>query len=127
MSERTKILSEAGDLINGDRQDAYGDALECHKRIAAGWEQILGVKIKPHQVALCMAWVKTARAVTSPKRRDNYVDNAAYSALAGELVESQDNPPKSISDYVSERVFDGTRPLSKKYLDTLESIPRNGV
>lgn len=84
---RDSVLKGAGDLINGDRARDYGDAYEMHKRIAAGWSEILGVEVKPHQVALCMAWLKVSRLVETPGHRDSYVDLVAYGALAAEIQE----------------------------------------
>lgn len=88
--DRQKVLNEAKSLIDGDRAKDYGDAYEMHRRIAAGWSEIIGVVIKPHEVALCMAWLKISRLVNTPGHKDSYVDLAAYAALAGE-IESRDS------------------------------------
>ncbi len=85
MIGRQHILKSAGDLIDGDRAKDYGDAYVMHARIAAGWSQILGIDIAPHQVALCMSWLKISRLVESPDHADSYVDLVAYGALAGEI------------------------------------------
>ncbi len=85
MIGRREILKSAGDLIDGDRAKDYGDAHVMHSRIASGWSNILGVDIAPHQVALCMAWLKISRLVESPDHADSYVDLVAYGALAGEI------------------------------------------
>jgi len=83
--DRDKILNFASDLINGPRAKDYGDALEMHRRIAAGWSEIVGVNVSPAQVALCMAWLKIARLVETPDHFDSFVDLVAYGALAGEI------------------------------------------
>lgn len=82
---RRSVLKTAGDLIDGDRARDYGDAFEMHKRIASGWSHILGVDVKAHEVALCMAWLKISRLVESPSHADSYVDAVAYMALAAEI------------------------------------------
>lgn len=82
---RKRILKTADELIDGDRAKEYGDALEMHKRIAAGWSEILGVEVRAHEVALCMAWLKISRLVEKPDHADSYVDLVAYGALAGEI------------------------------------------
>jgi hypothetical protein len=82
---RQELLKAAGDLIDGDRARDYGDAYAMHKRIAAGWSEILGVEVKPHQVALCMVFLKISRLVETPGHKDSYVDLVAYGALAGEI------------------------------------------
>lgn len=83
--DRRKIIKAAADLMDGERAKDYGDAYEMHRRIAAGWSEILGVKVEPHEVALCMGWLKIARLVESPGHEDSYVDLVAYGSLAGEI------------------------------------------
>lgn len=83
--DRKTIMKSAADLMDGERAKDYGDAYEMHRRIAAGWSEILGVKVEPHEAALCMAWVKIARLVETPGHSDSYVDLVAYGALAGEI------------------------------------------
>lgn len=83
--DRKKIMKAAADLMDGERAKDYGDAFEMHRRIAAGWSEILGVNVEPHEAALCMAWLKIARLVETPSHEDSYVDGVAYLALAGEI------------------------------------------
>lgn len=83
--DRRKIMKAASDLMDGERAKDYGDAYEMHRRIAAGWSEILGVKVEPHEAALCMAWLKIARLVETPGHEDSYVDLVAYGSLAGEI------------------------------------------
>jgi Domain of unknown function (DUF6378) len=84
-NHRQHVLKTAGDLIDGDRARDYGDALVMHKRIAVGWSEILGVDITPHEVGLCMAWLKLSRIVESPDHEDSYIDAVAYVALSAEM------------------------------------------
>lgn len=81
---RTRILTDAADLVNGDRQVDYGTPQDNFGRIAAIWSVILGQTVRPDQVALCMAGLKLARLANGP-HMDSYIDGAAYFALAGEL------------------------------------------
>jgi hypothetical protein len=83
--DRAAILDTAKQLINGDRHDDYGSALENHARIARIWEVILGVPVTPSQVALCMAGVKMARLAFDPTKSDSWIDMAGYAALGGEM------------------------------------------
>ena len=83
--DRRKIMKAAAELMDGERAKDYGDAVEMHRRIAAGWSEILGVKVEAHEVALCMAWLKIARLVETPSHEDSYVDLVAYGSLAGEI------------------------------------------
>jgi hypothetical protein len=88
---RSLVLAEAMDLVTGDRNRDYGEPIENFERIAAGWRVLLGADVTPHQVALCMAWLKMARLCETPRHEDSYVDAAAYAALAAQLVVEQDD------------------------------------
>lgn len=87
--DRSVILSTAEALINGSRNDAYGDAFDNFTNIATGWSVLLGVPVKPHQVAQCMAWVKQCRLEHTPQHFDSWVDMAGYAALGGEIAERE--------------------------------------
>ena len=88
--KKDQVLIEAANLINGERSKDYGPIMLNHRRIAAGWEVILGVGVTPHQVAMCMAWLKIARLIHSDNHLDSYVDAVAYMAIAGELATEPD-------------------------------------
>lgn len=91
------VLQEAEHLINGDRQQSYGDAYESFERIASFWHTYLKHKLKdtehvtPKDVASMMILLKVSRSVTSSKR-DNWVDAAAYAEL-GSQMEAQEQVP----------------------------------
>lgn len=82
---RDQVLDEAKRLVNTDRAKDYGDVVDLHKKVAAGWSQILGKEVKPHEVLLCMGWLKTCRSLVNPGHKDSYIDGAAYDALAYEV------------------------------------------
>lgn len=86
LTPREAILAEASALITGDRQVDYGPPSVSMQRIATGWEVIFGTTISPWQVAAAMAWLKIARGVEAPKKRDSWVDGAGYMAIAGEVA-----------------------------------------
>lgn len=87
---REEILQQAQDLINGDRHDDYGSAVDNHERIARLWQVILGnERITPSQVALCMGAVKIARLAHDQSKMDSWVDLAGYAALGGEMMGAQ--------------------------------------
>jgi hypothetical protein len=92
MNIRTNVLRNAHILINegGQRNRDYGEPIDNFERIAAGWRVLLGADVTPHQVALCMVWLKMARLCETPTHEDSYVDAAAYAALAAQLVVEQD-------------------------------------
>lgn len=71
------VLTEADDLVHGDRNADYGHPFDDFRRTATMWSAVLGVKIEPEQVGLCMMCVKISRECNQPKR-DNLVDAAGY-------------------------------------------------
>lgn len=83
---RTQVLAQADRLINGDRQQAYGDASVSFARIAGLWSAYLGVPVSPNDAAAMMALLKISRARGNPASVDSWVDGAGYLALGGELA-----------------------------------------
>lgn len=86
---REAVLETASSLINGDRADQYGDALDTHERIAGMWSWLLGereVELEAHDVALMMICVKLVRAIKNPQYADSWTDIAGYAALGAEMA-----------------------------------------
>jgi len=83
---RKDILEAATSLTTNDRNLQHGEPYINHDNIARIWSVILGYKVEPFQVALCMAGLKLARLSGNPDNMDSYIDGAAYLAIAGELV-----------------------------------------
>lgn len=88
--KRAHTLDAAKTLVIHERAKTYGNAFEMHSQIALMWTAILGHKIEAHQVALLMAALKLARAATNPEHEDNFIDLCGYAALAGEMVNGDD-------------------------------------
>ena len=87
MADSSKpLLTEAQELIDGDRQAQHGDPFTCHQRIATLWSTILGIKIIPIQVVQCMAALKLARSINDPTARDNWLDLAGYAGLSEKIL-----------------------------------------
>ena len=77
------FLTEAKAIIQ-DRGMDYGHPSDNMQRTAALWSSFLEMPITDYQVASCMALVKLARSMETGKV-DNYIDGAAYLAIAGQL------------------------------------------
>lgn len=88
LNVRAQTLRTAESLVNGDRADAYGEPAVNFGRIGNLWAEILGVPVRPEQVALCMAQVKIARLITSPTHDDSWVDLCGYAALGSEIADT---------------------------------------
>ena len=80
----TALLNETAEIVR-ERGLVYGSPSVNHLRIAKLWSVYLERAIEPEQVAMCMALVKIARLIESPKHVDSYADAAAYLAIAAEI------------------------------------------
>ena len=84
MVTRSDIIMKAEELINGDRNETYGDAKESFSTIAKLWSVYLGVDVTAEQVAAMFVLMKISRQRKS-KHMDNWVDIIGYAALGGEI------------------------------------------
>ena len=81
------ILEEAGELVDGDREAAYGHPFDDFSRTGRIWGAILGVPdVPPEKVALCLVGVKLAREVHQ-HGRDNLTDAAGYLRCAEKVYD----------------------------------------
>lgn len=96
--EPISILSEAEELTNGARRQAYGHPLLDYERTAGMVNAALAHKLKepltPEEVMVVMILVKVSRQMNAPKR-DNLVDIAGYANcidMAQQERERRGNP-----------------------------------
>lgn len=93
MSIREAILAEAARLTCGDRNASYGppyDNLTHMAQMVSGYlagKYGASTKLDAEDMAWIMVFAKASRTVASFKA-DNYVDAAAYAAIAGECRET---------------------------------------
>jgi hypothetical protein len=85
----TSVFESAEALINGARQDSYGNATETARRVGMAWAALLGMgePIAPYQVQSMMAVLKLVRGNQDPAWEDSWVDGAAYIGLAREAID----------------------------------------
>jgi hypothetical protein len=85
----SKVFASAEELINGARQDSYGNATETARRVGMAWSALLGLgePIPPFQVQSMMAMLKIVRGNQDPAWEDSWVDGAAYIGLAREAID----------------------------------------
>lgn len=88
-------LSEAYKIINGDRQDSYGNPEDSFALIAKYWQTYLShrlqhesgaVRLSALDVAHMMVLFKTARMSGQAPCRDNYIDAQGYLAIAADRL-----------------------------------------
>jgi hypothetical protein len=83
-NERSLVLAEAMDLINGERQANYGTPQDNFGCIAGLWSAYLDYPVSPADVCHMMALLKIAR-LRNGQHRDSSVDGAGYLALGYEV------------------------------------------
>ena len=85
------MLHRAEALINGERQQDYGDKLQNFSQIAMLFQGVLATKLRPgsaitpEDVALLMMQVKIARLAKSPDHSDSVLDIAGYAGCYDKL------------------------------------------
>ena len=88
MKKSSDYIKKAIELVEGQRQEDYGDKTLNHQNIARLWTAFLDVHISPHDVAICMLLVKVAR-LKNMYTDDCYVDIAGYAGIAGEISKKE--------------------------------------
>lgn len=89
-------LTEAGNIINGERQDSYGNPEDSFSIIAGYWTIYLEARcrgfivnepiVRPVDVANMMILFKQARKLGQKPCRDNYIDSIGYEAIAADRL-----------------------------------------
>lgn len=84
------ILEEARSLVDGDRNDAYGDPKLKYRQIADVWSVLLKSRITPEQVVLALCAVKMVRASNRDTfNRDDLVDLCGYALILSRMTETE--------------------------------------
>ncbi len=81
---RLEKLSQILNSLTTQKSKEYGPASVAMLKIADVWSALLGIKIRPHQVALLYAAAKLVRANHNYKQ-DNYLDLICYANIADEI------------------------------------------
>ena len=81
------VLAEASVLINGKRNEQYGNYVDNWERLGELWGTLLEIEpIPPHMVGVMLSAIKLSRIVSNPNHMDNYIDAVAYLAGSGALM-----------------------------------------
>ena len=89
--KRGQMLQKAIEVINGERQDVYGNPEDSFELIAQYWNLYLNgtgdksVDLGCEDVALMMVLFKIARE-SNQRKDDNVIDAAGYLGIYGDLV-----------------------------------------
>lgn len=91
---RKELLDTAAICITKDRAATHGDAENNFAAIAGGWNWWMSIRqegaLTAHDVAMMMSIFKTARTASNTAHLDNYIDNAGYTAIAGEIAQRKE-------------------------------------
>ena len=85
-SQRT-LSDRALELVNGDRQDEYGEPLEHAEKVAATWAAALGWDVDARKFALAMTLLKIVREAHNPKQ-DSRTDAVGWLEIEQRIVEA---------------------------------------
>ena len=80
-----KLLADAEAVVR-DRRHTYGQPLDLFERVAVRWSQVLGTKVTPAQVIVCLVDLKVARLSRDPRHLDSITDIAGYAACLAEVL-----------------------------------------
>lgn len=84
--KRADILATATEYVTKDRAATYGSAEDSFAMLGRVWGARLGIALRPDQVAIMLADLKTVRAWENPGHIDNWIDGAGYFACGGEIA-----------------------------------------
>ncbi len=82
----TTMIDEAKTIVDGKRNDDYGNINDSFLRIAGLWSAYLGIHVDKYDVAKMMMLLKISRAKNS-NHRDSYVDIVGYVECVDQLME----------------------------------------
>jgi len=94
MKENGRILDLAKDIINGERQNQYGDAEDSFSDIAVRWSWYLSKKLgininlSRYDAGMMLVEMKLAREIHQHKK-DNLVDACGYLGLVSDMIEDK--------------------------------------
>lgn len=116
-TERGNVLLEAHKIINGDRQQSYGNPEDTHAVIADMWNgylqglaSVYGDEFSfPYltnvDVAHMMVLFKIARQINGAGKRDSVVDACGYMALSWDMAEEKER--LCVGRIPSRKIIDG--------------------
>jgi Domain of unknown function (DUF6378) len=80
-----QFLDHAAGLVTRRRRQ-YGAPIDLFERVAMRWSQVLGTKVTPAQVIVCLVDLKVARLAHDPRHVDSITDIAGYAGCLAEVL-----------------------------------------
>lgn len=81
----TSMLTEAQEIVDGKRNEDYGNINDSFLRIAGLWSAYTGITLNKYDVAKMMILLKVSRAKNA-NHRDSYVDIVGYVECVDKLL-----------------------------------------
>jgi hypothetical protein len=81
-----QFLARASTVI-GHRRGIYGAPDSIFERLAARWSQVLGTRVTPAQVIICLIDLKVVRVARDPKHLDSITDIVGYAGILAEVLD----------------------------------------
>jgi hypothetical protein len=82
----TGMIDEAKHIVDGKRNEDYGNINDSFLRIAGLWSAYTGITITKYDVAKMMMLLKISRAKNG-NHRDSYVDIVGYVECVDKLLD----------------------------------------
>ena len=88
MNNRSRMLHQAEQLVNGDRNNAYGPPDQDFERTAIMWTTYMNGRriFEAHDVAAMMILLKISRLSWQPNNPDSWIDLAGYAACGYDII-----------------------------------------
>ena len=88
MNNRSRMLHQAEQLVNGDRNNAYGPPDQDFERTAIMWTTYMNGRriFEAHDVAAMMILLKISRLSWQPTNPDSWIDLAGYAACGYDII-----------------------------------------
>lgn len=123
----TSVCEEGLEMVNGPRQERYGDSTSTCRRIGEAWGAQLGVdSIPAATVAHMLIAMKSIRELAGSHHRDNNVDICGYAEIAERASTEQKVDevmsiyhPTAFPEYVRDLLF---HPPVAEDIEFLQSI-----
>jgi hypothetical protein len=80
-----QFLKHAAGLVDRRRAE-YGEPVDLFERVAGRWSQVLGTRVTPAQVIVCLVDLKVARLTHDPRHFDSITDIAGYAGCLAEVL-----------------------------------------
>ena len=95
---RGQVLETTNNLVNGDRNNQYGDPRQDFQRTADYFTTYLNsvierehgeLLVRPHDIGILQILLKVSRLSWTPAKADHYYDIAGYAACAADCADAE--------------------------------------